>query len=172
MGRFTSGRGRLRSASRRPASWRAGPQHAQHGRRAGAEPDRAQPRSALQGTPQPGGTSMPARLRKHAIAAAMLATAAAAALFATASPASGDRVTVKGATIATYHYAPRTLQVEKGDTVHWHWSSNAPHNVTFKKIGAHSPTGAAETFSHKFKKVGTYKYFCSVHGFTGKIVVG
>ena len=110
---------------------------------------------------------MPARLRKHAIAAAMLATAAAAALFATASPASGDRVTVKGATIATYHYAPRTLQVEKGDTVHWHWSSNAPHNVTFKKISAHSPTGAAETFSHKFKKLDTYKYFCSVHGFTG-----
>jgi plastocyanin len=93
-------------------------------------------------------------------------------VLAPSSPASGDHVTIKGSSITTYHFAPRTLAVEKGDTVHWGWNSNAPHNVTFKKIAAHSPTGASVKYSHTFKKAGTYRYLCTIHGFRGRIVVG
>jgi plastocyanin len=115
---------------------------------------------------------MPSRLRRHAIVLAMLGSATSAGILATTSGASGDHVTIKGSTIATYHFAPKSLAVEKGDTVHWSWSSNAPHNVTFTKIGAHSPTGASVKYSHRFKKAGTYRYHCTIHGFRGKIVVG
>jgi plastocyanin len=115
---------------------------------------------------------MPSTPRKRAIVLAGLASAATAAVFATTAPASGDHVTIKGSSPVTYHFAPKTLQVQKGDTVHWSWSSNAPHNVTFKKISAHSHTGASESFSHRFKKAGTYRYLCTIHGFRGKIVVG
>ncbi len=115
---------------------------------------------------------MPARFRKRIVVVAALVAVAAAAVFTTVSPASGHHVTIKGSSLVTYHFMPKSLHVQRGATVHWSWSSNAPHNVTFKSISAHSATGASETFSHKFKKAGTYRYICTIHDFKGKVVVG
>jgi plastocyanin len=94
----------------------------------------------------------------------------------TATPPSGttsasNSVTVAGTTTASYHFQPHKLSIKKGSTVKWNWASNAPHNVTFKKLGKHSRTGASETFKLKFKHTGTFRYLCTVHGFRGKIVV-
>jgi len=115
---------------------------------------------------------MSAGVFKRAVVLAALASVAAAAVFASASPASGDHVTVSGSSPTTYHFNPKTLHVQTGDTVHWSWNSNARHNVTFKSIGAHSHTGASESFTHRFTKPGTYHYLCTIHDFKGKIVVG
>jgi plastocyanin len=115
---------------------------------------------------------MPPTLRKPFTAAAALTVLAAAAAFAPASLASGDHVTIKGSSLGTYHFAPKTLHIQKGDDVHWSWNSNAAHNVTFTSIGAHSRTGTSESFHHRFKKAGTYHYLCTIHDFKGKIVVG
>ena len=55
--------------------------------------------------------------------------------------------------------------------MHWSWSSDAPHNVTFSKPNKHSKTGRKGSYSLSFSKAGTYSYHCTIHGFTGKVVV-
>ena len=86
------------------------------------------------------------------------------------SLASGPTVHIAGTSSATYHFKPKALTVNKGATVHWKWSSNAPHNVTFS-AKKHSGTGSSGTYKRTFKKAGTYRYVCTIHGFHGKIVV-
>ena len=80
-------------------------------------------------------------------------------------------VVITGMSTSAYSFQPRTLKVRAGARVTWAWQSNAPHNVTFGKLGKHSMTGQTETFKLRFKHAGIFHYFCSVHGFTGKIVV-
>jgi plastocyanin len=80
-------------------------------------------------------------------------------------------VAITGTTTSDYAFAPKTVKIKKGHKVKWAWSSNAPHNVTFGKLNKHSQTTAAGSYGLKFKTPGTYRYFCSVHGFTGKVVV-
>jgi Plastocyanin len=93
------------------------------------------------------------------------------ALFAAPSTAKAPSVGITGSSIANYKFQPKTLSVSKGTTVHWNWSSNAPHNVTFPKLGKHSATRANGSYKLKFKHTGTFKYHCTIHGFKGKIVV-
>src|SRR5690349_15582311 len=80
-------------------------------------------------------------------------------------------VAITGMSTSDYSFQSQTLKVKAGARVTWAWQSNAPHNVTFGKLGKHSLTGPAETFKLRFKHAGIFHYFCSVHGFTGKIVV-
>jgi plastocyanin len=80
-------------------------------------------------------------------------------------------VTIAGTSLSDYAFAPKTLKIKAGKKAHWSWSSNAAHNVTFSKLNKHSQTTATGTYGLKFKTTGTFHYFCSVHGFTGKIVV-
>jgi plastocyanin len=93
---------------------------------------------------------------------------------APASLAAGKQVTIKGSYITGYHFSPGTVTIKKGKTVHWSWSSDAKHNVTFgpKLNGKHSGTKYAATdFKVTFNKTGTFHYRCTVHDFTGKVVV-
>jgi plastocyanin len=110
------------------------------------------------------------RGRRQIIAALLLATAIAAVAPAQASDK--KTVTIAGADDASYAFDPDKLHVDKGTTVHWNWDSNAPHNVTFTGLGVASSTGDSGTYQRKFKKAGTFKYVCSVHGFKGKVIVG
>ncbi len=108
----------------------------------------------------------------HMLALSALAALASVAILASVSSARGSsHVTIAGSTLSSYHFAPKTVTIGKGQKVHWSWSSNAPHNVTFKKLGKHSKTGASETYSLKFKKPGTYHYLCTIHDFKGTVVV-
>jgi plastocyanin len=98
--------------------------------------------------------------------------AIACAAVAPAAASDKEAVTITGKNDASYAFKPDTLHVGTGSTVHWAWDSNAPHNVTFKKLGEASDTSASGSYKLKFKQAGTYKYQCTVHGFKGKIVVG
>jgi amicyanin len=111
------------------------------------------------------------RLKKLSLSA--VAALAALALVAASSTArgSGNHVTIAGSSITTYHFKPKRVTINAGQKVHWNWSSNAPHNVTFQKLGKHSKTGASETYSLRFNKPGTYHYLCTIHDFRGKVVV-
>jgi plastocyanin len=102
------------------------------------------------------------------LACALLALAVLAAPVA----AAGKHVTIKN-TLYNYKFAPKTVTITKGQTVHWSWDSDAPHNVTFTKLGGrHSKTKSKiDDFKVTFKNAGTFKYECTVHGFTGKVVV-
>jgi plastocyanin len=86
--------------------------------------------------------------------------------------AGGKHVTIKGS-LGLYKFKPKTVTIKKDKRVHWSWSSDAEHNVTFEKLGGkHSKTKASiSDFKVKFKKTGTFKYSCTVHGFTGKVIV-
>jgi plastocyanin len=87
--------------------------------------------------------------------------------------AAGKNVTIKGNYYDGYHFKPKTVNIVKGKTVHWAWSSDAKHNVTFEKLGGkHSKTKKTiDDFHVTFNKTGTFKYECTVHDFTGKVVV-
>jgi len=83
---------------------------------------------------------------------------------------SSNKVTIKGSG-GSYRFSPSSSHIKKGSTVHWSWSSDAPHNVTFSKPNKHSKTGRKGSYSLSFSKAGTYSYHCTIHGFTGKVVV-
>jgi plastocyanin len=96
-----------------------------------------------------------------------------AALLAGPAAAAPKMVTIKGS-LGLYHFKPGTVTIHKGKTVSWSWDSDADHNVKFGKklAGKHSKTKSKITdFRITFKNVGTFKYKCTVHGFTGKVVV-
>jgi plastocyanin len=117
-----------------------------------------------------GSRDMSRARRVRLILAVIAAAVAIAAFFATLSIASGPTVRIKGSSIATYHFKPKAVTVKKGTTVHWKWDSNAPHNVFFS-AKKHSSTGKSGTYKRTFKKAGTYRYVCTIHGFHGKVVV-
>lgn len=103
----------------------------------------------------------------------VIALAAVVAAPASASDvAKTPKVTITGSNINNYAFSPATVHVQKGGKVKWSWSSNAPHNVTFKKLDAASNDAANGSYSLKFKKAGTYRYECTIHDFKGKVVVG
>jgi plastocyanin len=85
-----------------------------------------------------------------------------------AAPAIGAGKTVQ---VKDDFFSPKTVNVSKGSKVTWTWKGDNPHDVKFKSFG--SPTKTSGTYSHKFKKKGTFKYVCRIHsGMTGKVVVG
>jgi plastocyanin len=85
------------------------------------------------------------------------------------STAGAPTVTIQGT--ITYKFVPKKVTIKKGGTVNWSWNSNTIHNVTFTKLGKHSKTVAKGSYRLTFKHKGTFKYLCTVHGFTGKVVV-
>ena len=108
--------------------------------------------------------------------AVVLALLLAAVVAAPASLAAGSKpkhhVTIKGDYVSGYKFKPGTITIKKGQTVHWSWNSDAPHNVTFTKPDKHSKTASSLSDFHiKFKHAGTFSYQCTVHGFTGTVVV-
>ncbi|MFI5121262.1 MAG: plastocyanin/azurin family copper-binding protein [Vicinamibacteria bacterium] len=100
------------------------------------------------------------------------ATAAVAGLLIAGPAAASPTVDITGDSASTYAFSPTKVEVGKGAKVHWSWDSNAPHNVTFKKLGEASATADRGSYKLKFRQAGTYKYLCTVHGFKGKVVVG
>ncbi len=115
--------------------------------------------------------AVPGSRWRRICAVAIVVGVAAGAVFAAPSTARAPSVGIKGSSLGTYAFKPKKLTVNKGATVNWSWKSNAPHNVTFRKLGKHSKTGAKGSYRLKFKHRGTFRYVCTVHGFTGKIVV-
>jgi plastocyanin len=61
--------------------------------------------------------------------------------------------------------SPPTITIKKGARVRWRWKGSERHNVSVvrgpKKF--HSDLMRSGTYSHKFKKAGTYKIVCTIH---------
>jgi plastocyanin len=108
--------------------------------------------------------------RRTAALAATLAAGAAAALLATGAPADAAK-SAKGKTrtvgVASDFYEPGKLTIHVGDTVRWKWHASglSLHDVTVDTgpESFASPTQAAGSFAHRFKKAGTYKLYCTQH---------
>jgi plastocyanin len=72
----------------------------------------------------------------------------------------------KSVTLRDNFFSTKTVRIRHGSTVRWHWSRTANlHNVTGITRGArvHSRTGHTVTFSHTFRRKGTYTFICTRH---------
>jgi plastocyanin len=60
---------------------------------------------------------------------------------------------------------PPTITIKKGQRVKWRWVGSDTHNVSVSKGPKkfNSKLQRSGTFSHKFKKAGTYKIVCTIH---------
>jgi plastocyanin len=71
-------------------------------------------------------------------------------------------------------FNPGTVTIKPGGKVTWTNDDSVGHDVTADDFESGSPGGieGGSTFSHTFKKAGTYDYVCSVHpGMKGTVKV-
>ena len=71
-------------------------------------------------------------------------------------------------------FNPGTVTIKAGGKVTWTNDDSVGHDVTADDFESGSPGGieGGSTFSHTFKKPGTYAYVCSVHpGMKGTVKV-
>lgn len=69
--------------------------------------------------------------------------------------------------ISNFQFAPKALQVKAGTTVTW-VNGQGTHTVTADNGEfASDNLSAGQSYSFKFTKPGTYRYYCSFHGSKG-----
>jgi len=71
-----------------------------------------------------------------------------------------------------YFFSPTPDTVSAGSVVTWEFGS-VTHNVVFSAANspANIPPSANTTVSRTFTTAGTYNYECTIHGFSGVLVV-
>ena len=98
-----------------------------------------------------------------------IAAAAFAAVLG-ATPPAAAAVRVK---IVDDAFKPKVVQVAKGTRVVWLNQGEDAHTTTSKKGLWDATLQPGEAFRFRFRKAGTFRYFCQFHdGMTGRIVVG
>ena len=65
-------------------------------------------------------------------------------------------------------FKPDRVTIKKGDRVLWRWRGENPHNVALKKpnrsnVAVRSAIKTDGKFSHRFRRVGTWRVLCEVH---------
>jgi len=86
--------------------------------------------------------------------------------------ASGSRAT-KTIAMKDDLFKPKTVTVARGTTIKWVNRGESAHTTTSRKTGLWDRTlSSGQSYSRKFKRAGTFRYFCKFHdGMVGKIVV-
>jgi plastocyanin len=94
-------------------------------------------------------------------------------LLVLAVPASASTMSV---TLKNIDFSKKVVRIGVGDSVRWLFKdAPTPHNVTSKgKPRFRSSTSRSSgSFTVRFTKSGTYRYYCTIHpSMTGKVVVG
>src|SRR5688572_6343108 len=65
-------------------------------------------------------------------------------------------------------FKPKRVEINKGDSVTWRWRGSDVHKVALKKPGSNQISRASEfktegKFTHKFRRVGTWRVLCETH---------
>jgi plastocyanin len=109
---------------------------------------------------------------KRRLAAAVIAVGLAVVSVGIASGATIVRMK-DGAGSGDNFFRPRITRVDKGTRVKWVNRGSRPHTTTHNSGKWDSGTlNPGESFTRRFRKVGTFRYHCQIHaGMTGKIVV-
>lgn len=97
----------------------------------------------------------------------------AAPIVATTAGVAGAAST-KTVTIKNIRYSPSAVTVARGAKVRWNWRDGSiRHDVRFSSGGFKaSALQSRGSYSLTFRKKGTYRYFCSVHGeMKGRVTV-
>jgi plastocyanin len=74
------------------------------------------------------------------------------------SAARGNKVAIKDAA-----FAPRMIQVQRGQSVTWTNDDTVAHSVTATKGGFDLPLKRGAVRKHRFTRVGRVAYYCRVH---------
>jgi plastocyanin len=90
----------------------------------------------------------------------VIAVAVTGALLVPASALAARRVAVKDD-----FFARKSLTIKKGTKVRWRWRGDGLHNVTVARgpVKFRSSTKDSGSYSHVFRRKGTYKILCTVH---------
>ncbi|MHB8511769.1 MAG: cupredoxin domain-containing protein [Actinomycetota bacterium] len=91
---------------------------------------------------------------------------ASAVLLATALAPYPSIASTSSVTIADYSFTPKTITINKGDSVLWTYTSSGQkqHTVTADDNSFGSGTlNPGGTYKHKFDVAGTFNYHCSIH---------
>jgi plastocyanin len=106
-------------------------------------------------------------LSQLAAARWLVSAMAAFALLGPASAAtSGGPSPALSVQIKDFKYAPPTMTVHVGDTVHFVNDDSEAHTVTAEDKSFDSAgLDTGDAWDHAFTKAGTYKYFCALHPF-------
>jgi plastocyanin len=76
------------------------------------------------------------------------------------------------ATSVSWHVGiNKTVKIKKGGTVKWVWSDGQPHDVKGPGFSSKTTSKKGFTYSHVFKKKGTFKIICQVHPTSMKATV-
>ena len=97
--------------------------------------------------------------------AGLLATAILAVCALTVIPwAQGADKAGKTARVSAvnYKFMAKRITIHKGDKVKWSFEQGR-HNVTAKGFKSKPLQRPGTSYTHKFKKLGTYKYQCTIH---------
>jgi plastocyanin len=69
--------------------------------------------------------------------------------------------------VASDYFDPATITIHAGDRIHWVWKggglSGHDVNVESGPERFHSPTQWSGSFTHRFRKTGTYRLYCTQH---------
>ena len=76
------------------------------------------------------------------------------------------------ATSVSWHIGTnKTVKIKRGGTVKWLWSDGQPHDVKGPGFSSKTTSKKGFTYSHTFKKKGTFKIICQVHPTSMKTIV-
>jgi plastocyanin len=107
--------------------------------------------------------------------AAVPLCAIAAALPAAASGPDAGASATKRVTVGDDFFRPRSVAIDRGDTVRWRWTGRNPHNVTVTRGPSRfkSSTRRSGSYSKRLRRRGTYRYICTIHSASmrGRVVV-
>jgi plastocyanin len=90
----------------------------------------------------------------------------AAAVAAAPALAAGHAVAIRDAS-----FGPSSITIRAGDSITWTNRGTNNHNVTFDSFASAEQMEPGTKYSHTFRSAGTFRYTCTLHGFTGKVVV-
>ena len=75
-------------------------------------------------------------------------------------------------------FDPGRVRITKGDSVTWRWRGDDVHNVALKRPGSNrivrrSALKTDGSFTHKFRRVGKWRYLCENHedDMRGRVIV-
>lgn len=57
----------------------------------------------------------------------------------------------------------KTVTIKKNSKVKWVWADSKPHDVEGRGFKSKVLSGKGKTFTHTFKKRGTFKIICGIH---------
>ena len=89
----------------------------------------------------------------------------------TTTPIGGKTVNIE---ISGFAFNPRSIKINKGDTVVWTNMDSVPHTVTSDSGNEldSKTLSRGDTYSHTFGTAGTFSYHCNIHlSMTGTITV-